>query len=217
MKFFIVASNGSEKVKVYAKECFYITSDLSKAVAKFNKINNERRFKHTYLIVDFEQHTRLDAKKALKYDENAEILPYLVLGEYHHNYVDPDYAIRGDKLIVCMKGARFEFNDNLRALRMYLSMLKHDPKAKLEIEYIVERFGKPGIKNQTICSFNDMKGRFAEELYPIQRFEIESITWEPAPMTPRKLYLVDLKHERIYDRTFSLDEEEEKKEIQLFP
>lgn len=217
MQYIIVAGNKSERIRTSVRECFFVSPDLSKAISRFAQINNERRFKHTYLIADFEQHTKSESKQVLRYEEDADFLPYLIIGEYHHDYIDPDYAIRADKLIISkMGGACFEFDNNLNALRMYLGMLKHDPQLKLDIEYLVDRFGKTGIKKQTISIFFDTK---EDHCYPLSRFEIESNSWEPAPMQTSQLQIYDISKDDIFRKTSNilLNDLDSKKEIELFP
>ena len=143
------------------------------------------------------------------------MLPYLMIGEYH-NYADPDYSIRQDKLIIRHGGLSLEYENNLVAMRAFLGLLKVEPKLELYIEYIVERFGKVGIKTQLVTAYN--KNDTTKE--SLKRFEIEPFTWEPAPMEASKLCLFDLSKDKdnakIKNAVYSLTGKTEK-EIEMFP
>ena len=214
MRFLIVTSNRGERIKCNVKDTLEYL-DLNEALGEYNRFNRERRWKHSYLIVDFERFSKSDTKRVLKCSEDEYMLPYLMIGEYHHNYADPDYSIRRDKLIIRHGGLSLEYENNLVAMRVFLGLLKQEPKLELYIEYIVERFGKVGIKTQLVTTYKDDMNKNS-----LKRFEIEPFTWEPAPIEARKLAMFDLStikdNTRLKNALYSLTDETEE-EIQLFP
>lgn len=210
MKFLIVSSNGGEKIKCNVKDT-YRYLDLEEAISEWNKFNRERRWRHSYLIVDFEKFTKDDVKSVLRCTEDDPMLPYLIIGEYHYSYADPDYSIRKDKLIIRNGGLDLEYDNNLDAMRAYLGLLRKEPKLELYIEYIVERFGKTGIKTQLVTTYKDDMNKES-----LRRFEIEPFTWEPAPLTAKKLYLFKLENKKMVNALYSLTEDTEE-ELQLIP
>jgi hypothetical protein len=141
-----------------------------------------------------------------------------MIGEYHHNYADPDYAIRKDKLIIRNEGIDMEYENNLDAMRAYLGLLRKGcSKLELFMEYLVDRFGKTGIKTQLVATYKDDKEIALHN--PVKKLEIEPITWEPAPIEAKKMYLYDLRyndriHSAMHDM-YSLRNADD--EIELFP
>ena len=176
-----------------AKQSVYTTDNIEDAVSKFNNINTNMLFKHSYLVADFGV-ARSGLFKPADCDSDDDILPFLIVGEYdyHINSDDPTKTIRNDKIeIEINKGICNEFHNNLNAVRRYFNLVNPANVAYNPFTmYISYKTIKNGLyevtRRRTVCSSNP--GTLG-----ITKFKLSHLDWEEIPFEKRKpqLYTLD--------------------------
>ena len=141
-----------------AKQSVYTTDNIEDAVSKFNNINTNMTFKHSYLVADFGV-ARSGLFKPADCDSDDDILPFLIVGEYDYriNSEDPTKTIRNDKIeIEIDKGICNEFHNNLNAVRRYFNLVNPANAAynpfTMYISYKTTKNGYEVTRRRSVCS-----------------------------------------------------------------
>ena len=175
-----------------AKQSVYTTDNIEDAVSKFNNMNTNMVFKHSYLVADFGV-ARSGLFKPADCDSDDDILPFLIIGEYdyHINSDDPTKTIRNDKIeIEINKGICNEFHNNLNAIRRYFNLVNPANAAYNPFTmYISYKTIKNGLykvtRRRTVCS--STPGTLG-----ITKFKLSHLDWEEIPFKKRKAQLYTL-------------------------
>lgn len=194
MKLYIFGSETEDGNFVrYAKQSVYTTDNIEDAVSKFNNMNTNMAFKHSYLVADFGV-ARSGLFKPADCNSDDDILPFLIVGEYdyHINSDDPTKTIRNDKIeIEINKGICNEFHNNLNAVRRYFNLVNPANVAYNPFTmYISYKTIKNGLyevtRRRTVCS--STPGTLG-----INKFKLSHLDWEEIPFEKRKpqLYTLD--------------------------
>lgn len=175
------------------KQSVYTTDNIEDAVSKFNNMNTNMVFKHSYLVADFGV-ARSGLFKPADCDSDDDILPFLIIGEYdyHINSDDPTKTIRNDKIeIEINKGICNEFHNNLNAVRRYFNLVNPANVAYNPFTmYISYKTIKNGLyevtRRRTVCS--STTGTLG-----ITKFKLSHLDWGEIPFEKRKpqLYTLD--------------------------
>ena len=174
------------------KQSVYTTDNIEDAVSKFNNMNTNMVFKHSYLVADFGV-ARSGLFKPADCDSDDDILPFLIVGEYdyHINSDDPTKTIRNDKIeIEINKGICNEFHNNLNAVRRYFNLVNPANVAynpfTMYISYKTIKNGYEVTRRRTVCS--STTGTLG-----ITKFKLSHLDWEEIPFEKRKpqLYTLD--------------------------
>lgn len=188
MKFHIVGAE-TPKVTFKTNKSNSCTDSLSSAIYFFNRCNLERRFHHSYLLIDFENKKPKILETLSFKESDIGNMPYLIIGEYHYDQdTDPEMTFRSDKLIVRTKGFDHEYKDNIAAIKDIVAKSRSDIYAELFIEYKVYVEGLLGIKERYICSTDEINN----PIQYIKKFEVEPFNVEPGDIEPRVFYTYTL-------------------------
>ena len=175
-----------------AKQSVYTTDNIEDAVSKFNNINTNMTFKHSYLVADFGV-ARSGLFKPADCDSDDDILPFLIVGEYDYriNSDDPTKTIRNDKIeIEINKGICNEFHNNLNAVRRYFNLVNPANVAynpfTMYISYKTTKNGYEVTRRRSVCS--STTGTLG-----ITKFKLSHLDWGEIPFEKRKpqLYTLD--------------------------
>lgn len=176
-----------------AKQSVYTTDDIEDAVSKFNNMNINMLFKHSYLVADFGV-ARSGLFKPADCDSDDDILPFLIIGEYDYwiNSDNPTKTGRTDKIeIEINKGICNEFHNNLNAVRRYFDLVNRSNTGCDPFNmYISYKTIKNGL-------FKVTRRRFVCSSTPgtlgINKFKLSHLDWEEIPFEKRKpqLYTLD--------------------------
>ena len=168
-----------------AKQSVYTTDNIEDAVSKFNNINTNMTFKHSYLVADFGV-ARSGLFKPADCDSDDDILPFLIVGEYdyHINSEDPTKTIRNDKIeIEIDKGICNEFHNNLNAVRRYFNLVNPSNTGynsfNMYISYKTTKNGYEVTRRRSVCSSNP--GTLG-----ITKFKLSHLDWGEIPYERRK-------------------------------
>ena len=168
-----------------AKQSVYTTDNIEDAVSKFNNINTNMTFKHSYLVADFGV-ARSGLFKPADCDSDDDILPFLIVGEYdyHINSEDPTKTIRNDKIeIEIDKGICNEFHNNLNAVRRYFNLVNPSNTCynsfNMYISYKTTKNGYEVTRRRSICS--STPGTLG-----ITKFKLSHLDWGEIPYERRK-------------------------------
>ena len=163
-----------------AKQSVYTTDNIEDAVSKFNNINTNMTFKHSYLVADFGV-ARSGLFKPADCDSDDDILPFLIVGEYDYriNSEDPTKTIRNDKIeIEIDKGICNEFHNNLNAVRRYFNLVNASNTGynsfNMYISYKTTKNGYEVTRRRSVCS--STTGTLG-----ITKFKLSHLDWEEIP------------------------------------
>lgn len=193
MKFYIFGNNtGNSTINTSAKKAAYITNDLDCAVEMYKKYVKEVRFANIYLVMDYEAKKRPLFTPESVNDDFDEMLPFFILGEWHIGE-DSDSIIRGDHTEVSFGGFCHEFENNIDALRLYLSFLEKK-NLKFTILYSKSKniHGKLITREfkRIIADHDELQRRVAtgKGYSPIRNVIINTPDWDFSPFKERTFY-----------------------------
>lgn len=175
-----------------AKQSVYTTDNIEDAVSKFNNMNTNMTFKHSYLVADFGV-ARSGLFKPADCDSDDDILPFLIIGEYNYriNVADPTKTVRTDKIeIEINKGICNEFHNNLNAVRRYFNLVNPSNAGynlfNMYINYKITKNGYKITRRRFVCSSHP-------DTLGITKFKLSHLDWGEIPFEKRKpqLYTLD--------------------------
>lgn len=120
----------------HVKEALYFSDSLQDSIERFNAINKNHKYSHTYLICDFETN-KGSFFKPDKIVLGQERTPFLVIGEYHVNSdaSTPTETIRSDTIVLKSKGFNHQFNNNAKAICQFENNLANHVDTEMRLRY----------------------------------------------------------------------------------
>ena len=199
MKFYIFGNN-KEYFISSTKKALFKSDNLDEAVEKFNSFVDEIRNFNIFLLVDFEINKQ-SFISGLEKDLEGN-LPFFIISEWHLGQNENNITIRSDHTIIKKNGFIHEFQNNLVAIRDFISCIERKIDCQFDIVYekkseIIDR------ENKTIFvrkrKFNrkiaDSKSILeGKKVSPLKRIKLSSDNdWIFVPIENKVLSLFDLK------------------------
>ena len=91
-------------------------------------LTNSRGYTDIFFVVDFGNYKPFPFKYVSENDIHHNILPFLIIGEYHFGY---DLIWKDNKITMFLDGFREEFNTNKAALEKFLPLIESNMFAML--------------------------------------------------------------------------------------
>lgn len=183
MIYYIFGSDTSE-FKVNRKKAIFESDDIRECLEKFNRINMNYKYKHSYMVADFEincNHGLFDYSSIIF---GEDTIPFLIVAEFHEDMdgSNPKNTILSDCLVIKRDGYSHQFKNNVKALEKFEFLIRNEEDATLSIRYkYTNDSDKICINEAVIATVGDIIDYNGLD-YKINRFILKPLEWVPDPV-----------------------------------
>lgn len=178
---------------LYIKDNIYKSNEFNTTLERFNELCDSLKFNHLYLVVDFE-------KTKQKFFDVAQIddtqVPFLTIGEYHYDDLNPEKTIRTDTVVLETKGFSEEFHNNQLMITRFEYYLNNKIPCNLIVRYInydIENGAYFDIQCPKISTVDLLQ---MKKPIPLKKIKLQPVTWKANPRKrERKFFNYNMKEE----------------------
>lgn len=206
MKIYIFGSN-KEKFTCKAKNAAYVGDNMDEALEKFQEIIDCIKFYNCYLVVDFEAGNGRKLFRSVSLDDDTEeTISFFVVAQWDLSKDrKPSAYILRDTTEIVTNGFIHEFSNNLRAYEFFMYCVRNKEEAIFNIRYKRDVEIKTDDKNISPLKVRNVTRRIGYSgqvrkiqdrklrAKPVTRFRFSNLSWNPAPLTKRTFYNVQMK------------------------
>lgn len=182
MKYYIFGSDNPKIKTLVTKHSGSVKNNINDAMDEFDKVCAKNKYKHLYLVADFENYKQ-NLFDYASLSEDSINIPFLIISEYHRDDHIVKKDIRRDTILLVIDGFTEHYYSNAVAMDRFEKYINEKVPCSLYLKYKYYDIitGTFITKHHKVACTIDLLN---EKKTPLKRVIVNQLIWESCPLEP---------------------------------